>query len=93
MDPGRSAGSVNIISRLSVERGIGNLPYNNLNNALAYKVSFSITNLDPIVAVPVTGGNYASTGVNGSTTNMFDTYLKTLSGLGFEDQLYIYRWH
>ena len=88
MDPGRSAGSVNIISRLSVERGIGNLPYNNLNNALAYKVSFSITNLDPIVAVPVTGGNYASTGVNGSTTNMFDTYLKTLSGLGFEDQLY-----
>lgn len=45
-----------MITSLTIERGTGNLAYNKNWSPLGFKVSFTVTDLDPVVTAPINAG-------------------------------------
>lgn len=69
-DPGRCQSRLAIIDSLSINRGVGNLGFNNQNHAMAIEVNFSILDLSNIVHMPIVAGfslEGMQTGINVGT--------------------------
>lgn len=87
-DRGRSQIQLGMIDSISVTRGTSNLGFNNKGVALAMEVSFSVTDLSSIMAMPTsTGSLFKADTVMDEDTILFD-YLAVLAGQDLYSQLY-----
>ena len=87
-DRGRSQIQLGMIDSISVTRGTSNLGFNNKGVALAMEVSFSVTDLSSIMAMPTsTGSLFKADTVMDEDTILYD-YLAVLAGQDLYSQLY-----
>ncbi len=85
-DQGRQQVNLGLIRNLSITRGTSNLPFTNKGRPLAIDVSFSVMNLDNIVAMPVGGGLFGNAGLD--EDNSYKNFLSVLTGQSLYDQVY-----
>ena len=81
-----------MIDSLTIERGTGNMGFNNSGQSMAMRVSFSVVDMSSIVHMPIIEGFTLS-----PSTALFDEdttfsdYMASLAGLGLADQIYPWR--
>ena len=91
-DQGRCQTRLGMIDSLTIERGTGNMGFNNSGQSMAMRVSFSVVDMSSIVHMPIIEGFTLS-----PSTALFDEdtafsdYMASLAGLGLADQIYPWR--
>jgi len=95
---GRMQTSLGIISSLSVSRGVSNLPFNKVGQAMAIDVDFTIEDLSSIMFMNVMQGSLLSILKDAATfslsksasleDNAFSDYLMVLAGVDVYNQIY-----
>lgn len=85
-DRGRVITKLGIIDSLSIQRGTGNLGFNNEGQPMAIEVSFSVLDMSTIMAMPINQG-FSLIPKDGlfDDENAFSSYLMTLSSLSLRD--------
>jgi len=89
---GRERIDLGMITALSITRGVGNMGLSDDNKPVAIDVSFTITNLEKMMHVPIstTLGTFGRIGESlVSEDNNFTRYIHTLAGLGYAEQTYV----
>lgn len=89
-DRGRSITRLGLITDMSISRGTSNVGFTREGVPLAIEVSFSVTDLSSIVAMPVTQGFDPLNPLEGvfDSENAFTDYLMTLAGMKLSDTIY-----
>jgi len=88
-DKGKQQTRLGIIDSVSVRRGITNLPYNKLMNAMGIEVTFSVKDLSSILHVPISE-NFSLNPFKGifDEHTAFTDYMSVLAGLDLDDNVY-----
>lgn len=93
---GRAQTRLGMIDSIEVTRGVGNMGWNNRNQALGIDVSFSIVDLSNVVHMPITSGFGPIESSTGGVFSKdifaddtaFNDYMALLGGLSMMDQIY-----
>ncbi len=91
-DRGRAQTRLGMIDSLSINRGVGNLGFDNNGNAMSIEVSFSIVNLTSIMHMPIAQG-FSLANPLGSFIDQdsaFSDYMSVLGGLTLDEQSGLY---
>lgn len=85
-DRGRRTTRLGLITEVTITRGTSNLGFNNDDHPLALDVSFTVTDLSSVVAMPILPG-FSLNIVEGlfDPDSMYTDYLLTLSSVGLRD--------
>lgn len=89
-DRGRMMTRLGLIDNITVTRGTSNLGFNQQGHALAVEVSFSVTDLSTIMAIPAMPSFNVLNPLAGifDSDNVFSDYLMTLASLPLPDVVY-----
>jgi hypothetical protein len=89
-DRGRMMTRLGIIDNITITRGTSNIGFNQQGHALAVDVSFSVTDLSTIMAVPAMPSFNVLNPLAGifDADNVFSDYLMTLASLPLPDVIY-----
>lgn len=93
-DRGRNQASLGICKECTIERGVGNLPFDMYGAALAVKVSFTFLDLSSIMSMPISSGTLFNTlrpdqpdmGID--EDNILKDYLAVMAGMDIKHQFY-----
>ena len=85
-DRGRRTTRLGLITEVTITRGTSNLGFNNDDHPLALDVSFTVTDLSSVVAMPILPG-FSLNIAEGlfDPDSMYTDYLLTLSSVGLRD--------
>lgn len=90
--PGRSQASLGIFKSLTIERGVGNLPFDEKGVALSAKVTFELLDLSSIMHMPISTGTAFSLTETGDMgmdeDNILKDYLAVMAGMDVSSQFY-----
>lgn len=89
-DRGRAQTRLGIIDSLSITRGTSNLAFNNVGEAMAIDVSFTVKDLSTVMHMPIVQG-FSVTNPTASVfddDNAFSDYMATLGSLTLQEQIY-----
>jgi hypothetical protein len=92
-DRGRAQTRLGMIDSMSVTRGLSNLAFNKIGEAMSVEVTFSVVELSSILHMPVAKGFNPIGDL--SLTNIFDNeslyhdYIACLSSLSLHEQIYV----
>ena len=93
-DRGRLQQPLSMITELTITRGTSNLGFDLRGNALAIDVSFTVTDLSPIMSAAIAGGDvlnhdeYGSSGMLDEDSIIYD-YMAVLGAQGINEQILI----
>lgn len=87
---GRATTRLGMIDSLSINRGVGNLGFNNSGEAMAIEVSFSVVSLSSVMHMPIVQGFSLTNPMSSifDDDNNFTDYMATLGSLTLEEQVY-----
>lgn len=87
--PGRTSIPLGLMTNLSITRGASELSFNKDNRTLAIDVSFTVTDLSSIVAMPMSGGSLFGADMGLDEDNVLARYLATLGGMDIASRFYL----
>ncbi len=91
-DRGRLQSRLAMIESISISRGVSNLQFDVLGNALAIDVSITVVDLSSIMHMPITSGVMLMNGtdVGMDDDNILQDYLAVLAGMDIYSQIYTF---
>jgi len=86
--PGRQSIPLGIITSLSITRGTSNLSFTQDNRALAYDVSFTVTDLSSIMFMPIDTGGLFGVDMALDEDHILSRYMATITGRDVSSMFY-----
>lgn len=87
-DRGRLQSRTAMVESISITRGVSNLQFDRMGQALALDLSFTVVDLSSIIHMPVSSGSLFETDMTMDEDNILADYLNVLAGMDIYSQVY-----